>query len=187
MQAAEYLSAVRNNGGNPYTLEELSDRTGLSSKTLTKVRRRQSPVDQPSLASYFAAFGLSLVADDYISHDSDSETSNVLLTGLLQAPLKGQLPLSSPFYIYRPPAENLFLREIFQPGSLVRIRAPRQFGKTSLVAQGVKQAEERGFRTAIVSLQLARYSIPCKGTTRLFGMWHLAPTVECLPLLEPKM
>ncbi|MBK1988249.1 AAA-like domain-containing protein [Sphaerospermopsis aphanizomenoides BCCUSP55] len=155
LQAAEYLSAVRENAGNPYTLEQLSDRTGLSTKTLTKVRKRQSPIDQPTLASYFEAFGLSLEEDDYIRQEADQNAAQAVLAGLLQAPLKGQLPLDSPFYLYRPPAEKLFLREIFQPGALIRIRAPRQFGKTSLIAKGLSQAKEHQFRTAVVSLQLA--------------------------------
>ncbi|GEM_PF-1738127 len=35
LQAAEYLSAARDNAGIPYTLEQLSERTGLSTKTDT--------------------------------------------------------------------------------------------------------------------------------------------------------
>lgn len=155
LQAAELLVAARENGGNAYTLEQLSDRTGLSTKTLIKVRRRQNPVDQPSLSSYFAAFGLSLTADDYLTQEPDSDASSPVLAGLLRAPLKGQLSLDSPFYIYRAPTEKLFTQEIFQPGALIRVRAPRQFGKTSLIAQGLSQAEEHGLRTAVVSLQLA--------------------------------
>ncbi|MBD2691891.1 AAA-like domain-containing protein [Anabaena catenula] len=155
LQAAEYLSAARENSGHPYTLEQLSERTGISTKTLIKVRRRQSPIDSPTLASYFKAFELSLREDDYVRQEPDHDTAKAVLTSLLQAPLKGQLSLDSPFYIYRPPAEKLFIREIFQPGALIRIRAPRQFGKTSLIAQGLSQAKEHGCRTAVVSLQLA--------------------------------
>ena len=169
LQAAEYLSAARDNAGSSYTLEQLSDRTALSTKTLTKVRRRQNPVDQPTLATYFEAFGLTLGTDDYVSQEPDSNASMTLLTGLLQAPLKGQLSLDSPFYIYRPPAEKLFIREIFQPGALIRIRAPRQFGKTSLIAQGLSQAEEHGFRTAIISLQLADSGV--FGSLNQFLQW----------------
>lgn len=153
MQAAELLSAARDNGGRPYTLEQLSDRAQLSTKTLTKVRRRQNFVDQPTLTAYFEAFGLTLTSEDYISQEPDRDVS--VLTDLLEAPLKGQLSLNSPFYIYRPPIEQRLAQEILQPGALIRVRAPRQFGKTSLIAQGLRQAEEQGFRTAVVSLQLA--------------------------------
>ncbi|HEY9658163.1 MAG TPA: AAA-like domain-containing protein, partial [Allocoleopsis sp.] len=41
------------------------------------------------------------------------------------------------------------------PGALIRVRAPRQYGKTSLAARGLSQAEDQGIRTAVVSLQLA--------------------------------
>lgn len=176
LKAAEYLSAARDNSGNPYTLEQLSDvydglrlRTGISTKTLTKVRRRQSTIDQPTLALYFKAFGLSLGEDDYIRQDADSNAATAVLTGLLQTPLKGQLALDSPFYLYRPPAETHFIREIFQPGALIRIRAPRQFGKTSLIAQGLSQAEEHGFRTAVISLQLADSGV--FGSLNQFLQW----------------
>lgn len=98
LQAAEYLSAARDNAGSPYTLEQLSDRTGLSTKTLTKVRHRQKPVDQPTLAAYFKTFGLSLEADDYISQEPDADASMAIWAGLLQTPLKGQLAVDFPFY-----------------------------------------------------------------------------------------
>jgi transcriptional regulator with XRE-family HTH domain len=169
LQAAEYLAAARDNAGSSYTLEQLSDRTGLSTKTLTKVRRRQNPVDQPTLATYFEAFGLGLTADDYVNQEPDQDSSLTVLTALLQAPLKGQLALDSPFYIYRPPVEKLFIQEVFRPGALIRIRAPRQFGKTSLIAQGLGQAEEQGFRTVVVSLQLADSGV--LGSLSQFLQW----------------
>jgi lambda repressor-like predicted transcriptional regulator len=46
LHPAENLSATRDNGSNPYILEQLSERTGLSCKTLAKVRRRSSSSDQ---------------------------------------------------------------------------------------------------------------------------------------------
>jgi hypothetical protein len=152
---------MRRNAGNAYTLEQLSDLTGLSTKTLTKVRRRQQPVDQPTLAAYFNSFGLTLAIDDYVSQEP-GDASVAVLTGLLQTPLKGQLSPDSPFYVYRPPAESLFVTEILQPGALVRIRAPRQFGKTSLIVRGLRQIEDSGCRTAIVSLQLADRAMLCQ-------------------------
>jgi transcriptional regulator with XRE-family HTH domain len=159
LQAAEHLLAVRENGADPFTLEQLSDLTGLSSKTVTKVRHREKPVDQITLQSYFQGFRLTLSPDDYISQEPREQKSLAVLANLLQSPLKGQLALNSPFYIYRPQAENLLKREILQPGALIRIRAPRQFGKTSLVAQGLAHAEEHGYRRAIVSVQMADSSI----------------------------
>ena len=53
LQEAQNQSEKVANGGNPYTLEDLNELTGLSSHTLTKVRRRQAPVDKRSLEDYF--------------------------------------------------------------------------------------------------------------------------------------
>lgn len=45
LQAREKVWASQKNNGYPYTLEQLSLMTGLSTNTLTKVRRRQKAVD----------------------------------------------------------------------------------------------------------------------------------------------
>jgi transcriptional regulator with XRE-family HTH domain len=169
LQAAEYLLVMRENAGSPYTLEQLSDITGLSTKTLAKVRKRESPIDQQTLAAYFEALGLNLEEDDFIRQEPEQNAAQAVLSDLLQVPLKGQLPLNSPFYLYRPPAEKLFLRELLQPGALIRIRAPRQFGKTSLIAQGLSYSQEHNFRTAVVSLQLADSQV--LGSLNQFLQW----------------
>jgi transcriptional regulator with XRE-family HTH domain len=154
LQAAEQLSAMRDNGGKAYTLEQLSTRTGLSPNTLTKARRRQRPVDFPTLETYFQAFNLVPQDDDYLA-DGEKPESSPGLVNLQQRPLKGQLSLDSPFYIYRQPAERLCAEEIFHPGALIRLRGPRQFGKTSLVARTLSRAQDHDFRTAVISLQSA--------------------------------
>ena len=66
LQAAKEQAETEANGGQPYTLEDLHHLTGLSSHTLTKVRRRQTPVDKRSLEDYFSAFKLTLTPSDYI-------------------------------------------------------------------------------------------------------------------------
>jgi hypothetical protein len=48
------------------TLEALSEQTGLSTNTLSKVHTRQANVDLRTLTRYFSAFNLTLKADDYI-------------------------------------------------------------------------------------------------------------------------
>ena len=90
LQAAEHLSSMQENQGKPYTLEQLSQRTGLSSNTLTKLRRRQKPVDWQTLDSYFEAFNLKMGRHDVINPDQDASQTD--LAALQQTPLKGQLP-----------------------------------------------------------------------------------------------
>ncbi|MBD2255229.1 AAA-like domain-containing protein [Nostoc parmelioides] len=67
----------------------------------------------------------------------------------------GQVGLASAFYIERPPIETRCYQEVLQPGALIRIKAPRQMGKTSLMARILYQAREQGYRTVTLSFQLA--------------------------------
>ncbi|PSB16551.1 hypothetical protein C7B65_21280 [Phormidesmis priestleyi ULC007] len=149
LQNAEQQSVSQNNLGKAFTLQELSERTGLSPNTLARVRSRKVAVDQQTLENYFRAFDLSLGVDDY----TDSETA--IAGSRQQVPLSGQLSLGSAFYVQRSPIESICYDAILQPGALLRIKAPRQMGKTSLAARVLAQAREQNFATAISSLQLA--------------------------------
>jgi transcriptional regulator with XRE-family HTH domain len=108
LQGAKHDSEVQDNSGTAYTLEELSDRTKLSLNTLTKIQRRQIPVDRQSLEQYFKAFNLTLNREDYSKFDRDSIESQQKVT------LKGQVPLNSPFYIERPPIEAVISRPFYR-------------------------------------------------------------------------
>ena len=68
---------------------------------------------------------------------------------------EGQVDLASAFYIERPPIEARCGETIVQPGALIRIKAPRQMGKTSLMARILHYAGSQGHRTVSLSLQLA--------------------------------
>jgi class 3 adenylate cyclase/transcriptional regulator with XRE-family HTH domain len=147
--AAKRHSEIQTNSGNAYTLEELSERTNLSPNTLTRIQRRQLTVDRQSLESYFKAFNLTLTTSDYTKLDSEQMENRLRVT------LKGQVPLDSPFYIERPPVEWLCYQTILQPGALIRIKAPKQMGKTSLMARILSCAEAQDLHTVPLSLQLA--------------------------------
>ena len=67
----------------------------------------------------------------------------------------GPLPLDSPFYVEHPSLEQRAYEEVRKPGALIRIRAPRQWGKTSLINRILAQAESYGYRTVRISLQQA--------------------------------
>jgi serine/threonine-protein kinase len=67
----------------------------------------------------------------------------------------GSVPLSSGLYIERPPIETDCYREIVQPGALIRIKAPRQMGKTSLMARVLNYAKEQGYQAIPISFQRA--------------------------------
>lgn len=52
------------------------------------------------------------------------------------------------FYIERLPIETICYQEILKPGSLLRIRASKQMGKTLLMTQVFEQAKKQGYKTA---------------------------------------
>lgn len=58
-------------------------------------------------------------------------------------------------YVERPLLESRCYDLLMHAGALVRIKAPRQMGKTSLVNHVLKQAERQGYRTVYLSLDLA--------------------------------
>ncbi|RFP63162.1 MAG: hypothetical protein BJG00_000660 [Limnothrix sp. CACIAM 69d] len=185
LQSAEQISATQQNQGKPYTLEQLSYLTQLSPNTLTKVRRREKLVDFQSLLLYFQAFGLDLSEGDYLT---SMQVRNLERTrkstdwAMQVAPPRGQLPIDSPFYIHRPPLENLCIEEVVQPGSLVRIKAPRQYGKTSLIARTLSEVQQRGFRTAVVNLQGADRQV--LGDLDWFLKWFCASAAKSLGLTD---
>ena len=72
---------------------------------------------------------------------------------------RGQVRLASAFYIERQPQDTLCYEEILKPGALIRIKAPRQMGKTSLMARILFKAREEGYQTIPLSFQHADQEI----------------------------
>ncbi len=71
---------------------------------------------------------------------------------ILEEP-EGLVPLDSPFYIERHPIETDCYETVVRPGSLIRIKAPRQLGKTSLLVRSLDHARSQGFETVRLSFQ----------------------------------
>lgn len=68
---------------------------------------------------------------------------------------RGQVELASAFYTERPGIEERCYEAISKPGTLIRIKAPRQMGKTSLMARILHRAAVQGCATVPLSFQLA--------------------------------
>lgn len=69
------------------------------------------------------------------------------------------VPLDSALYIDRPPIESHAFEEIVKPGALIRIKAPKQMGKTSLVMRILAHAKSRGYRTVRLNLLQAEDNV----------------------------
>ncbi len=157
---AEY----ENNSGKRYSLESLSELTGLDTNTLSKVWSQETPVDKRTLKSCFAAFNLTLASTDYYYPEVASEKreepeprepephSQPEVPG-------GQMAVNSPFYLERSPIEAKCYQTIRQPGSLIRLKAAKGSGKSSLMSRILAQAAQSGGRALPVNFQLADKAI----------------------------
>jgi len=92
------------------------------------------------------------VAEQIINHQNLTET-NPLPTAEPEIP-GGQVGIESTFYMERPPIEERCFQTILQPSALIRIKAPRQLGKTSLMARILASASQANYRTVSLSFQL---------------------------------
>jgi hypothetical protein len=68
---------------------------------------------------------------------------------------EGQVDIASALYVERPPIEDLCYAAIAKPGALLRIKAARQMGKTSLMSRILHRATQLGYLTVPLSFQLA--------------------------------
>ncbi|NJR66191.1 MAG: hypothetical protein HC772_14100 [Leptolyngbyaceae cyanobacterium CRU_2_3] len=59
------------------------------------------------------------------------------------------------FYIERSPIEALCYQKIAEPGALIRIKAPSQMGKTSLLNRLCNQARQKGYQIVRLNLREA--------------------------------
>ena len=82
----------------------------------------------------------------------------ILKTPELETP-EGQVHPDSKFYVERPPIESECYEEIVKPAALIRVKAPRQMGKSSLMTRILKHAEKNGCHTANLSFQDADASV----------------------------
>ncbi|MBD1836228.1 AAA-like domain-containing protein [Cyanobacteria bacterium FACHB-472] len=72
---------------------------------------------------------------------------------------EGPISLSSPFYVDRPPIEADCYKEIIKPGALIRIRGPKQMGKTSLLNRVIAYAAQQNYQTVRINLRKAERNV----------------------------
>ncbi|QSJ18002.1 AAA-like domain-containing protein [Nostoc sp. UHCC 0702] len=63
--------------------------------------------------------------------------------------------LTPELYVERFPIEMLCYESLLQPGSLIRIKAPKLMGKTSLMERVLVKLAKQGYRTISLSLEMA--------------------------------
>ena len=85
---------------------------------------------------------------------------------------EGAVSLDSPFYVERSSIESRCYEEILQPGSLIRIKAPKQMGKTSLLNRILDKSAKQEDRT--ISLNLLEADGTVLSSLEKFLRWFCA-------------
>ncbi|MBD2438933.1 AAA-like domain-containing protein [Nostoc sp. FACHB-110] len=155
LQEAILAWEVLKNKGHRLTLEQLSRQINVSSKTLSRLWSLSASVDQKTLKLCFSAFNLEVNEEDYtiLTEENDNETTGAYLDNSSTLTVNswsyphGAVPLDSPFYIERPPIEELVYQQLTQTGCVIRVCAPRQMGKTSLVLRLLAFAKLQKYQT----------------------------------------
>ncbi|WP_414563478.1 MULTISPECIES: AAA-like domain-containing protein [unclassified Anabaena] len=115
------------------------------------------------------------------SRKSQSEENLTMPAIALENP-EGQVPLESPFYIKRSPVENDCYEEVFRDGALIRIKAPRQMGKSSLMSRVLDYGSKQGYESVYLNLQSAEAEY--LSNLNMFLQWFCASVTDSLGLLE---
>ncbi|MGK7896510.1 MAG: AAA-like domain-containing protein [Xenococcus sp. (in: cyanobacteria)] len=100
-----------------------------------------------------------------IEADSPAITQNKFI---LQEP-KGQVPLDSPLYVNRGSLEKNCYEKILEPNAFICINAPRNMGKTSLMARILQYSAAQSYHTVRLSLNQVESQL-LKSTTK-FIRW----------------
>ncbi|MGF1482230.1 MAG: AAA-like domain-containing protein [Cyanophyceae cyanobacterium] len=97
----------------------------------------------------------------------------------------GSVPLDSPFYLERSSVKEQVEREVRKSGALIRIKAPREMGKTSLLLRSLNYASHLGYHTVSLNLEQVEQSI--LGNLNQFLRWlctSISRQLELKPMLD---
>ena len=94
---------------------------------------------------------------------------------------EGPLAIDSPYYIERPEVDRLFDREILKPGAVIRIKAARLMGKTSLINRILDVSTKR-LQSRTVQLNLLEANEEILSSPNRFLQWICARVARELKL-----
>ncbi|MBW4677318.1 MAG: AAA-like domain-containing protein [Desmonostoc geniculatum HA4340-LM1] len=109
----------------------------------------------------FKIQNLKFKIEDYSLFSSPQSLVSNSQSPEIESPV-GLIPLDSALYVERPPVESRCYEEITRSGALIRIKAPSQMGKTSLMVRILAHAKQQNpteVRTVALSLQRAERCI----------------------------
>ena len=101
-------------------------------------------------------------------------------TGVILENPEGQVPLNSPFYVERSRVETDCYAAVAKPGALIRVKAARQMGKSSLMTRILDYGTQQGYRSVPIFFQEADGEI--FGNLDSFLQWFCGIVAEELEL-----
>ncbi|GJD22199.1 hypothetical protein RIVM261_071550 [Rivularia sp. IAM M-261] len=137
-------------GCNAIDLEEIPEVSTPVMKSKNSGSQTTIPVQEPKEAPVIRGENLSSEVRTISSVSKPLKTSATPLENP-----EGQVPLKSSFYVERPPHEVDCYETILQPAALIRVKAPRQMGKTSLMTRILHHAQQHDYRTVRLNFQSA--------------------------------
>lgn len=154
------LSAIDLEGIPETDTPILQTRSGLGEAAVTQKAPVQNPADTDTGAIVGGSRDISLDLDDETTTSEEPPMLDKPTVTTPKPPIQleepqGLVPLDSQFYIERSPIETDCYETVLRPGSLIRIKAPRQMGKTSLLVRTLAHAKVQGFETVRLSFQEA--------------------------------
>lgn len=159
-------SAVKLNGFARQT--DLAEELNLSRATVSNFLNGR-PVDYLNFIEICRKLGLDWQAIAQFEDDVEEQDNEE----------KQEQPVSH-FYIERVPYEAQCYQEILKPGTLIRIKAPEQMGKTTLLARVLSQARNQGYQALTISFELADSTVFTD--LRQFSRWFCASVGQGLGL-----
>ena len=105
-----------------------------------------------------------------------------LTSSILWEEPEGLVPIDSAFYIERLPVEPDCYDAVIKPYALIRVKAPRQMGKTSLLVRILHHAESQGYATVRLNLQTVESQI--LNDLNEFLQWLCSSVTEELDLAD---
>ncbi len=141
LQDARREAEIWENDGKRYTLEVLSDRTGLGCGTVAKVLAHEEGVDKQTLERFFRAFNLELDKSDYCRHNPDcSQQKGTIIKSRRDW---GEAVDVSAFYGRTEELSKLEYWILEERCRLVALLGMGGIGKTALSVKLAQQIQER--------------------------------------------
>lgn len=140
------------------------------------------PLDPSAPALSPASSFSASVSPEVLSSQSDRPTPLSEPATFSHFP-SGPLPLQSSLYIERPPMEAIAYDELHRVGCLLRIKAPRRMGKSSLLNRLMAHVQQQGYHSITLDCQEASENV--LESTDLFLRWFCCYLAQALKVEAP--